>query len=62
MIINFSKDEIELMYNILIRVKTKCEKDLSSQYNWINKKTLDGLINRFKSQINLQQIKEMGNA
>jgi hypothetical protein len=62
MIINFSKEEIGLMYNILIRVKTKYEKDLSSQYNWIDKKTLDGLTSRFKSQINLHQIKEMGNA
>jgi len=45
--IKFNTKEIELMYNILVRVKIKYEK--STEYReWIDVESLNSLITRFK--------------
>ena len=59
--IRFSKAELELIYKILIRVKTKLLKSLNSDYLWINPGLLDGLIQRFKHNINDALINEFEN-
>ena len=57
--IRFSMKELELLYKILIRVKTKLLKSLNSDYNWINTETLDNLIQRFKFNLNDAFIKQI---
>jgi hypothetical protein len=60
--IRFSKTELELIYKILVRVKTKYNKSLDSGYSWINPELLDSLIQRFKFNLNDAFIKEIDNA
>lgn len=60
--IRFTKLEMELIYKILVRVKIKYNKSMDSNYNWINRELLDGLINRFKVNLNDAFIKEIENA
>jgi hypothetical protein len=61
-IIKFSKPEMKLIYNILIRVKAKYNQSLDSNYNWIDTALLDSLINRFKFNLNDSQLKDLDNA
>lgn len=62
--IRFSNSELELMYKILSKVKSKYNTSLDSNYSWINMETLNGLITRFKFNLNdafIQEIeKELG--